>query len=162
MVQFILKLLFKQISCCTSRFPLILTSKFHSLHAEESESEILESRSRIFYLRPCNPARVYAVSGNFYSCFDTSIRNSYLFANSLIVGTTARWHASRLSVLVSGHLVWTFNPVVRHCFHWTVLCHVVLTLRSCVLNNLLHIWLQASEAIKLRVLLENCLRTKWW
>jgi len=55
MVQFLLKLLLKQISSCASRFPLILTTKFHSLYVKESE--ILESwcRSRIFYLRLRNP-----------------------------------------------------------------------------------------------------------
>ena len=31
MVQFLLKLMLKQISCCVPRFPLILTAKFHSL-----------------------------------------------------------------------------------------------------------------------------------
>jgi len=48
MVQFLLKLLLKQISCCETRFPLILTVKFHSLYAEESESKILESQSQKF------------------------------------------------------------------------------------------------------------------
>jgi len=44
MVQLLLKLLLKQISCCAPRFPLILTAKFHSLYVKcrESESEILE------------------------------------------------------------------------------------------------------------------------
>ena len=42
MVQFRLKLLLKQISCCAPRFPLILTTKFHSLYVEESEWEILD------------------------------------------------------------------------------------------------------------------------
>jgi len=37
MVQFLLDLLLKQISCCAPRFPLILTAKFHSLHVKESE-----------------------------------------------------------------------------------------------------------------------------
>ena len=41
-VQFLLKVLLKQISCCAPRFPLILTAKFHSLEVKESESEILE------------------------------------------------------------------------------------------------------------------------
>jgi len=50
-LQFLLKLLLKQISCCVPRCPLILTAKFHSLYVKESESEILESRSQIFYLR---------------------------------------------------------------------------------------------------------------
>ena len=40
MVQFLLKLLLKQISCCAPRFPLILTAKFHSLYAMESESGV--------------------------------------------------------------------------------------------------------------------------
>jgi len=67
MVQFLLKLLMKQISFCVPRFPLVLTARFHSLDVKESESEILErsesgvesemleSRSRIFYLRLRNP-----------------------------------------------------------------------------------------------------------
>jgi len=42
MVQFLLKLLLKQISCCAPRFPLILTVKFHSFYVKESESKILE------------------------------------------------------------------------------------------------------------------------
>jgi len=42
MVQFILKLTLKQISCCAPRFPLILTAKLHSLYAKESESESLK------------------------------------------------------------------------------------------------------------------------
>jgi len=37
MVQFLLKLLLKQISCCAPRFPLILTDKFHSLNVKESD-----------------------------------------------------------------------------------------------------------------------------
>jgi len=53
MVQFLLKLLLKQISCCAPRFPLILTAKLHSVYV--TKSEILESRSRIFYLRLRNP-----------------------------------------------------------------------------------------------------------
>ena len=36
-VQFFLKLLLKQISCCAPRFPLILTAKLYSLHVKESE-----------------------------------------------------------------------------------------------------------------------------
>jgi len=36
MVQFLLKLLLKQVSCCAPRFPLILTVKFHSLYVKES------------------------------------------------------------------------------------------------------------------------------
>jgi len=39
-VQFLLKLLLKQISCCAPRFQLILTAKFHSRYAKEPESEI--------------------------------------------------------------------------------------------------------------------------
>jgi len=35
-VQFLLKLLLKQISCCAPGFPLILTVKFHSLYGKES------------------------------------------------------------------------------------------------------------------------------
>jgi len=42
MVQFLLKLMLKQISCGVTRFSLILTFKFHSLCVKESESEILE------------------------------------------------------------------------------------------------------------------------
>ena len=42
MVQFLLKLMLKQISCCVPRFPLILTAKFHSLCVKESELEIFE------------------------------------------------------------------------------------------------------------------------
>jgi len=34
MVQFLLKLLLKQISCCVPRFPLILTTKLHSLYTK--------------------------------------------------------------------------------------------------------------------------------
>jgi len=41
MVRFLLKLLLKQISCCAPGFPFILTAKLHSLHVEESESDIL-------------------------------------------------------------------------------------------------------------------------
>ena len=62
-VQFLLKLLFQQISCCALRFPLILKAKLQSIM---KESEILESQSRkfwkgrswsrIFYLRLRNPA----------------------------------------------------------------------------------------------------------
>jgi len=37
MVQFLLKLSLKQISCCAPRSPLILTAKFHSLYVKESE-----------------------------------------------------------------------------------------------------------------------------
>ena len=42
MIQFLLKLLLKQISCCAPRFPLILTAKFHSLYVEKPEWEILD------------------------------------------------------------------------------------------------------------------------
>jgi len=42
MVQVLLKLLLKQISCCVPRSPLILTAEFQSLYVKESESEILE------------------------------------------------------------------------------------------------------------------------
>jgi len=42
MVRFLLKLMLKQIYCCTPWFPLILTAEFHSLDVKESESEILE------------------------------------------------------------------------------------------------------------------------
>jgi len=42
MVQFLLKLLLKHISCCAPRFPFILTAKLHSLYVKESESGILE------------------------------------------------------------------------------------------------------------------------
>jgi len=58
-----------EISCCASRYPLILTAKFYSLYVKESESENLQrsesgvavgyfgkSESRIFYLRLRNPA----------------------------------------------------------------------------------------------------------
>jgi len=37
MVQFLLKLLLTQLSCCAPRFPLILTVKFHSLYVKESD-----------------------------------------------------------------------------------------------------------------------------
>ena len=50
MVQFLFKLLLKQISSCVPRFPLILTAKFHSFYVKESESEIFETLSQIFYL----------------------------------------------------------------------------------------------------------------
>jgi len=40
MVQFLFKLLLKQISCCVPRFPLILAAKFHSLYVKESESGV--------------------------------------------------------------------------------------------------------------------------
>jgi len=52
MVQFLLKLLLKQISCCVPRFPLILTAKFHSLYVKESASEILESWESEILKRP--------------------------------------------------------------------------------------------------------------
>jgi len=53
MVQFLLKLLLKQISCCAPRFQLILTAKFHSPYVKESESEILErSESDILHPTP--------------------------------------------------------------------------------------------------------------
>jgi len=69
MVQFLLKLLLKQISFCVPRFPLILTAKYHSLYAKESGVGVrnfgkvrvriwelgVGSRSRIFYLRLRNP-----------------------------------------------------------------------------------------------------------
>jgi len=42
MVQFLLKRLLQQISCCAPRFPLILAAKFHSLDVKESDSEILK------------------------------------------------------------------------------------------------------------------------
>jgi len=42
--QFLFKLLLKKISCCTPRFPLILSAQPHSLYVKESE--ILE-RSRV-------------------------------------------------------------------------------------------------------------------
>jgi len=35
-VQFLLKLLLKQISCCAPRFPLILTAKLNSFYVKES------------------------------------------------------------------------------------------------------------------------------
>ena len=37
MVQFVLKLLLKQISCCVPGFPLIVTAKFNSLDVKESD-----------------------------------------------------------------------------------------------------------------------------
>ena len=49
-VQFLLKLLLKQNSCCVPRFPLILTAKFHSLYVKESESGVgseIVVRSRV-------------------------------------------------------------------------------------------------------------------
>ena len=56
-LQFLLKLLLNQISCCAPRFPLILTAKFHFFNVkgsepkilERSESEILGTRSRKFW-----------------------------------------------------------------------------------------------------------------
>jgi len=42
MVQFPLKPLLKQISCCPPRFPPSLTAKFHPLYVKELESENLE------------------------------------------------------------------------------------------------------------------------
>jgi len=35
--QFLSKLLLKQISCCTPRFPFILTAQLHSLYVKESK-----------------------------------------------------------------------------------------------------------------------------
>ena len=49
MVQFLLKLLLKQSSCCAPRFTLILTTNFHFLYVKESE--ILE-RSELDILPP--------------------------------------------------------------------------------------------------------------
>ena len=37
MIQFLLKLLSTEVSCCASPFPLILAAKFHSLYIKESE-----------------------------------------------------------------------------------------------------------------------------
>jgi len=48
MVQFLSKLLLKQISCCAPRFRLILTAKFHSLYVKEyftSDSATLTTRA---------------------------------------------------------------------------------------------------------------------
>jgi len=73
MVQFLLKLLLKQISCCAPRFPLVLTAKFNSLYFKElgfgvgnfGKLEVgvgiwkfckVGVGSRIFYLRLRTPA----------------------------------------------------------------------------------------------------------
>ena len=51
MVQFLLKLLQKENSCCAPRFPLILKAEFHTLYVKESE--ILErSKSESDILPP--------------------------------------------------------------------------------------------------------------
>jgi len=34
MIQLLLKLLLKQISCCAPRFPLTVTAQFHSLYVK--------------------------------------------------------------------------------------------------------------------------------
>jgi len=62
MVQFLLKLLLKQISCCVPRLPLILTAKFHSLYVKESESEIWKCRSRESDILPLTPQPWYLPS----------------------------------------------------------------------------------------------------
>jgi len=62
MVQFLLKLLLKQNSCCSPRFPLIVScykivdNQIAFKLCEESESDILEARScsQTFYIRFCN------------------------------------------------------------------------------------------------------------
>ena len=49
MIQILMKLLLKHISCCAPQFPLILTAKFHSLHVKESESGVFLPPT----LQPC-------------------------------------------------------------------------------------------------------------
>jgi len=61
MVQFLLKLLLKQISCCEPRFPLILTAKFRFLYVKESE--ILE-RSESDILPPTRQPCITKLNNN--------------------------------------------------------------------------------------------------
>jgi len=89
MVQYILTLFFVEtdISCCVPRFPLILTAKFRSLYVKEwgvgnfgiLESEILESRRRIFYLRLRNLG--YFLNTAKLVCFNVkiSLKTSSIF-----------------------------------------------------------------------------------
>jgi len=61
MVQFLLKLLLNQISCCVPQFLLILTAKFHPFQAKELEPKIMETRFWIFYLQLRNPSKWYSM-----------------------------------------------------------------------------------------------------
>ena len=61
MVQCLLKLLLKQISCCAPRFPLILTAKFHFLDVKKVASEILE-RSELEILPPDSTTLSYTTA----------------------------------------------------------------------------------------------------
>jgi len=66
MVQFLLKLLLKQNSCCVPRFPLIFTAKYHSLYVKESGSEVLQ-RSGVG-VRNCGKVGVGSRSWKFWKC----------------------------------------------------------------------------------------------
>jgi len=80
MVQFLIKTFVEtELSCCAPRFPLILTVRFHSFCVKESGSEILESRSRIFYLRLRNPDLDSIVSLNCKSSKDFDIPTLIIF-----------------------------------------------------------------------------------
>ena len=88
MVQFLLKLLLKQISCCAPRFPLILTAKFHLMLKGRSRKfgkagvgsrKFCKgqswSRSRIFYLRLRNPGQNIHDHFNIYPLFVENMQN---------------------------------------------------------------------------------------
>ena len=55
MVQFLLKLLLKQIFSCVPRCPLIVTAKLHPLSVKSRKFRKGRSWSRTFYLRLRNP-----------------------------------------------------------------------------------------------------------
>ena len=55
MVQLLLKLLLKQISCCAPRFPLILTANFIPFMLSVGSRSRKFWKGRIFYLRLRNP-----------------------------------------------------------------------------------------------------------
>jgi len=50
MVQFLLKLLLKQISCFVPQFPLILTAKFHSLYINPFETYFKHFDFELFFM----------------------------------------------------------------------------------------------------------------
>jgi len=60
-----------EISCCAPRFPLILTSKFHSLYVEESESEISERSELESNILPPTPQPWFERSN---LCSDATIK----------------------------------------------------------------------------------------
>jgi len=96
MEQFLLKLFLRR------PFPLILTTKFHSLCVKGSE--ILESRSLIFYLRLSNPGK------------NLNRRRAYVFEENL-VSSAVRWLIKGWLLITEGN-IYAENPPGKSLLDW--------------------------------------------